>query len=248
MSIERDLISAVHSNHSEITPDLSLIYEPCHSQKSINRALISPRRGTQGKKGRRRREEKKERREETPPRPPPDSQVTPKLCPTSNFLYLQQTLVESFTTGPGPVVFPLLRVFHVKNSSVLLFLFVCAEYPYNAETNDSNFIAAYILARNSLAPSVGISYSTTSSIATMVNRRSNRIVGASRSNSHQSRNQSMNHRQPISAYFYPGGQNAAGEGTSGPSLEERIRKMEESHNEILQLLRETRQPALPQQE
>ncbi|KAL0908231.1 hypothetical protein M5K25_022713 [Dendrobium thyrsiflorum] len=82
----------------------------------------------------------------------------------------------------------------------------------------------------------------------MVNRRSSRIVGTSRSNSHQSRNQSMNHRRPISASFYPGGQNAAGEGTSGPSLEERIRKMEESLNEILQLLRETRQPALPQRE
>ncbi|KAL0927258.1 hypothetical protein M5K25_001421 [Dendrobium thyrsiflorum] len=82
----------------------------------------------------------------------------------------------------------------------------------------------------------------------MVNRRSSRIVGTSRSNSHQSRNQSMNHRRPISASFYPGGKNAAGEGTSGPSLEERIRKMEESHNEILQLLRETRQPALPQRE
>ncbi|KAL0910018.1 hypothetical protein M5K25_020941 [Dendrobium thyrsiflorum] len=82
----------------------------------------------------------------------------------------------------------------------------------------------------------------------MVNRRSSRIVGASRSNSHKSRNQSMNHRQPISASFYPGGQNVAGEGTSGPSLEERIRKMEESHNEILQLLRETRQSALPQRE
>ncbi|KAL0915388.1 hypothetical protein M5K25_015800 [Dendrobium thyrsiflorum] len=82
----------------------------------------------------------------------------------------------------------------------------------------------------------------------MVNRRSSRIVGASRSNSHQSRNQSMNYRQPISASFYPGGQNVAGEGTSGPSLEERIRKMEESHNEILQLLRETRQPALQQRE
>ncbi|KAL0920700.1 hypothetical protein M5K25_009861 [Dendrobium thyrsiflorum] len=81
MSIERDLISAVHSNHSEITPDLSLIYEPCHSQKSINRALISPRRGTQGKKGRRRREEKKKRREETPPRPPPDSQSSSSSCP-----------------------------------------------------------------------------------------------------------------------------------------------------------------------
>ncbi|KAL0927120.1 hypothetical protein M5K25_001279 [Dendrobium thyrsiflorum] len=65
-----DLISAVHSNHSEITPDLSLIYESCHSQKSINRALISPREGPKGR--RRRREEKKERREETPPRPPPD--------------------------------------------------------------------------------------------------------------------------------------------------------------------------------
>ncbi|KAL0923702.1 hypothetical protein M5K25_007769 [Dendrobium thyrsiflorum] len=36
----KDLISAVHSNHSKNTLDLSLIYEPCHSQKSINRALI----------------------------------------------------------------------------------------------------------------------------------------------------------------------------------------------------------------
>ncbi|KAL0923392.1 hypothetical protein M5K25_007448 [Dendrobium thyrsiflorum] len=113
---KRDLISAVHSNHSEITPDLSLIYEPCHSQKSINRALISPRRGDQEKKRRRRREEKKERREETPPRPPPDFQVTPEFCPTPkkgrnsarllrrvSLLYLKQTLVESFTTGPGLV-------------------------------------------------------------------------------------------------------------------------------------------------
>ncbi|KAL0917380.1 hypothetical protein M5K25_012434 [Dendrobium thyrsiflorum] len=38
--LSRGSISAVHSNHSENTPDLSLIYKPCHSQKSINRALI----------------------------------------------------------------------------------------------------------------------------------------------------------------------------------------------------------------
>ncbi|KAL0924790.1 hypothetical protein M5K25_005648 [Dendrobium thyrsiflorum] len=42
--------------------------------------------------------------------------------------------------------------------------------------------------------------------------------------------------------------NAAGEGTSGPSLEDRIRKMEESQNEIFQLLREPRRPALEPQE
>ncbi|KAL0920014.1 hypothetical protein M5K25_009114 [Dendrobium thyrsiflorum] len=62
----------------------------------------------------------------------------------------------------------------------------------------------------------------------MANRRSNRILGASRSNSHHSRNQSMNHGHQISASFHPRGQNAAGEGTSSPSLEDRIRKMEES--------------------
>ncbi|KAL0909070.1 hypothetical protein M5K25_023594 [Dendrobium thyrsiflorum] len=49
--------------------------------KSINRALISPRRGP--KRRRRRREEKKERREETPPRPPPDCQATPEFRPAS---------------------------------------------------------------------------------------------------------------------------------------------------------------------
>ncbi|KAL0909377.1 hypothetical protein M5K25_020239 [Dendrobium thyrsiflorum] len=82
----------------------------------------------------------------------------------------------------------------------------------------------------------------------MANRRSNRILGASRSNTHQSGNQSMNHGRQVSASFRPGGQHVVGEGTSGPSLEERIRKMEESQNEILQLLRETRQPALAPQE
>ncbi|KAL0905289.1 hypothetical protein M5K25_023698 [Dendrobium thyrsiflorum] len=78
--------------------------------------------------------------------------------------------------------------------------------------------------------------------------RSNRILGASRSNTHQSMNQSVNHGRQVSASFYPGGQHAAGEGTSGPSLEERIQKMEESQKEILQLLREARQPALITQE
>ncbi|KAL0921428.1 hypothetical protein M5K25_008497 [Dendrobium thyrsiflorum] len=79
-------------------------------------------------------------------------------------------------------------------------------------------------------------------------KRSNRILGASRSKTHQSRNQSVNHGREVSASFYPGGQHAAGEGTSGPSLEERIQKMEESQKEILQLLREARQAALVTQE
>ncbi|KAL0927266.1 hypothetical protein M5K25_001429 [Dendrobium thyrsiflorum] len=82
----------------------------------------------------------------------------------------------------------------------------------------------------------------------MANMRRNRILGASHSNTHQSGNQSMNHGRQVSASFRPGGQHVVGEGTSGPSLEERIRKMEESQNEILQLLRETRQPALAPQE
>ncbi|KAL0906503.1 hypothetical protein M5K25_025001 [Dendrobium thyrsiflorum] len=38
-------ISAVHSNHSKNTLDLSLIYWPCHSQKIINRPLIYHKRG-----------------------------------------------------------------------------------------------------------------------------------------------------------------------------------------------------------
>ncbi|KAL0905795.1 hypothetical protein M5K25_024234 [Dendrobium thyrsiflorum] len=44
--------------------------------------------------------------------------------------------------------------------------------------------------------------------------------------------------------FPHSGQNPVGEGTSGPIFEDRIQKMEESHNEILQLLRETRGPVL----
>ncbi|KAI0511876.1 hypothetical protein KFK09_012510 [Dendrobium nobile] len=82
----------------------------------------------------------------------------------------------------------------------------------------------------------------------MVNRRSNRIIGASRSNSHQSRNQSLNQGRQASASFHPGSQNPVREGTSRPSLEDRMRKMEDSHNEILQLLRETRGPTLAPQE
>ncbi|KAL0915157.1 hypothetical protein M5K25_015556 [Dendrobium thyrsiflorum] len=97
MSIERDLISAVHSNHSEITPDLSLIYEPCHSQKSINRALISPRRGPKARREKEEEEKKKKRREEgkegrnsssttagfsSDAETLPDFQVTPEFCTT----------------------------------------------------------------------------------------------------------------------------------------------------------------------
>ncbi|KAL0923775.1 hypothetical protein M5K25_007848 [Dendrobium thyrsiflorum] len=82
----------------------------------------------------------------------------------------------------------------------------------------------------------------------MANRRSNRHQGASRSNSHMSRNQSLNQGRQASASFHPGGQNPAGEGTSGPSMEDRIRKMEESQKEILHLLRGARQPILVEQE
>ncbi|KAL0909826.1 hypothetical protein M5K25_020726 [Dendrobium thyrsiflorum] len=80
---------------------------------------------------------------------------------------------------------------------------------------------------------------TTLNTPSMANRRSNRLLGAS-----QFRNQSITHGRQVSASFHPGGQNAAGEGTSAPSLEDRIRKMEESQNEILQLLREPRRSAL----
>ncbi|KAI0510432.1 hypothetical protein KFK09_011034 [Dendrobium nobile] len=82
----------------------------------------------------------------------------------------------------------------------------------------------------------------------MVNRRSHRIMGTSRSNSHQSRNQSLNQGRQASASFHPNNRHPIGEGTSGPSLEERIRKMEESQNEILQLLRRARGPMLVPQE
>ncbi|KAL0920650.1 hypothetical protein M5K25_009800 [Dendrobium thyrsiflorum] len=82
----------------------------------------------------------------------------------------------------------------------------------------------------------------------MANRRSNRHQGASRSNSHLSRNQSLNQGRQASASFHPGGQNPAGEGTSGPSMEDHIRKMEESQKEMLQLLRGARQPMLAEQE
>ncbi|KAL0913018.1 hypothetical protein M5K25_016447 [Dendrobium thyrsiflorum] len=51
-----------------------------------------------------------------------------------------------------------------------------------------------------------------------------------------------------SVSFHPGGQNPAREGTSGPSMEDRIRKMEESQKEILQLLRGARLPMLARQE
>ncbi|KAL0928460.1 hypothetical protein M5K25_000342 [Dendrobium thyrsiflorum] len=49
----------VHPNHSKNTPDLSLIYWPCHSQKTINRPLISHKRGPKA-----RGEEEKKRRGE----------------------------------------------------------------------------------------------------------------------------------------------------------------------------------------
>ncbi|KAL0905718.1 hypothetical protein M5K25_024156 [Dendrobium thyrsiflorum] len=73
-----DSISTVHSSHSENTPDLSLIYEPCHLQKSINRALILLEKGPKQEKRKRRREEEKE---ETPPRPPPEFRRAAPLTP-----------------------------------------------------------------------------------------------------------------------------------------------------------------------
>ncbi|KAL0921147.1 hypothetical protein M5K25_008191 [Dendrobium thyrsiflorum] len=36
----RESTSAVHPNHSQLTLDLPHIYKPCHSRKSINRALV----------------------------------------------------------------------------------------------------------------------------------------------------------------------------------------------------------------
>ncbi|KAL0908067.1 hypothetical protein M5K25_022535 [Dendrobium thyrsiflorum] len=46
------------------TPDLSLIYCPCHSQKTINRPLISHKRGPKQEEKKRRGEEEKKRRRE----------------------------------------------------------------------------------------------------------------------------------------------------------------------------------------
>ncbi|KAL0904724.1 hypothetical protein M5K25_026865 [Dendrobium thyrsiflorum] len=56
--------SAVHSNHSQITLDFPLIYKPCHSIKSINKAPLSHEKGPKPK------EEKQERdrRSLLPPR------------------------------------------------------------------------------------------------------------------------------------------------------------------------------------
>ncbi|PKU69913.1 hypothetical protein MA16_Dca026528 [Dendrobium catenatum] len=60
-------------NHSLFAADLTFIYKLCHSRKSINRALIShkrgPKRGDPRRKKRRRREWEGE---STPPRPPPE--------------------------------------------------------------------------------------------------------------------------------------------------------------------------------
>ncbi|KAL0916670.1 hypothetical protein M5K25_014199 [Dendrobium thyrsiflorum] len=83
MSIKRGSISAVHSNHSGNTPDLSLIYESCHSQKSINRALILLERGLKA-----RGEEEKRRGEGGDPSStaagvPPDRRLTPEFRRTA---------------------------------------------------------------------------------------------------------------------------------------------------------------------
>ncbi|PKU60368.1 hypothetical protein MA16_Dca027681 [Dendrobium catenatum] len=64
-------------DHSLFAPDLTPIYELCHSRKSINRALILHKRGggVQARSKKRRGEEKeeeKEEKEEAPPRPPPE--------------------------------------------------------------------------------------------------------------------------------------------------------------------------------
>ncbi|KAL0926388.1 hypothetical protein M5K25_002613 [Dendrobium thyrsiflorum] len=58
-------ISVVHSNHSKNTLDLSLIYWPCHSHKTINKPLISHKRGPkQGREEARKQGSKKEKEEE----------------------------------------------------------------------------------------------------------------------------------------------------------------------------------------
>ncbi|KAL0923570.1 hypothetical protein M5K25_007632 [Dendrobium thyrsiflorum] len=98
MSIKRGSISAVRSNHSENTPDLSLIYESCHSQKSINRALILLEKGPKLEGKRRRREGREGRdsssttvgvRQATARRRnfaglPPGLQATPEFRPAYN--------------------------------------------------------------------------------------------------------------------------------------------------------------------
>ncbi|PKU86299.1 Ultraviolet-B receptor UVR8 [Dendrobium catenatum] len=68
-------ISAVHSNHSLFSHDLTPIYKPCHSRKTINRALILHK-GDSSEE--REEEEKKEEKEEAPPRPPPELFPSPE--------------------------------------------------------------------------------------------------------------------------------------------------------------------------
>ncbi|KAL0911387.1 hypothetical protein M5K25_019524 [Dendrobium thyrsiflorum] len=86
LMIIKCLINPVHSNHSTNTPNLSLIYWLCHSQKTINRPLISHKRGPRSKK--RRREEKNEETPPPPPEsagPPPDAVILPDHHPTLEF-------------------------------------------------------------------------------------------------------------------------------------------------------------------
>ncbi|KAL0909304.1 hypothetical protein M5K25_020157 [Dendrobium thyrsiflorum] len=109
MSIKRGSISAVRSNHSENTPDLSLIYEPCHSQKSINRALILLEKGPKLEGKRRRREGRDSSsttvgvRQATARRRnfaglPPGLQATPEFRPAYNFI---QSLTGLLLLGQG---------------------------------------------------------------------------------------------------------------------------------------------------
>ncbi|KAI0489431.1 hypothetical protein KFK09_029274 [Dendrobium nobile] len=57
-------------DHSLFAPNLMPFYGPCHSRKSINRALISHKRGIQARE--RRREEKGKEKEGAPPQQPSD--------------------------------------------------------------------------------------------------------------------------------------------------------------------------------
>ncbi|KAL0913922.1 hypothetical protein M5K25_017414 [Dendrobium thyrsiflorum] len=90
-TLGRGSISAVHSNHSKNTLDLSLIYWSCHSQKIINRPPHFSRGGRSQEKEegraktkkRRRKEEPKQRREGTDHQFSPDFHQTTDFCPAT---------------------------------------------------------------------------------------------------------------------------------------------------------------------
>ncbi|XP_020592629.1 fructose-bisphosphate aldolase-lysine N-methyltransferase, chloroplastic [Phalaenopsis equestris] len=76
----------------------------------------------------------------------------------------------------------------------------------------------------------------------MTTRHNVRDNGASCSNTHRSREQSRSQGLHASSSSCPGRRYPANEDISGPSIEDRMRRMEESQLEILQLLRGAQQP------